>query len=103
MGAFQGVYYFYTERENPVVMRDANMSVKTFYTHTYVCVLSYRSALSIVFPLFTEIFSVRAREREKLTIEFFQVIEKKTFFFIHQILVYNFFFTISMFSCTFLI
>src|SRR5689334_15471305 len=97
VGAFQGDYYFYTERENPVVMRDSNMSVKTFYTQRYVCVLSYRLALSIVFPLFTEIFSVRARKREKLTIELVQVIEKKTFFFIHQILAYNFFFTISIF------
>jgi hypothetical protein len=31
------------------------------YIRTYVFVLPYRSALSIAFPLLTEIFSVRAR------------------------------------------
>jgi hypothetical protein len=38
------------------------MSVMAFYTHTYVYVLPYRSALFTAFPLLTEIFCVHARE-----------------------------------------
>ncbi len=55
--------FFY--RELLLDKRNANKSVKAFYTHTSVCVLPYRSASSIAFRLFTEIFSVRARGTSK--------------------------------------
>jgi hypothetical protein len=45
--------------------RNHNKSLKAYYTHTSVCILLYRSASSIPFRLFPEIFSVRAHRTSK--------------------------------------
>ncbi len=55
--------FFY--RELVLDKRNANKSVKAFYTHTSVCVLPYRPASAIAFRLFTKILSVRARGTSK--------------------------------------